>query len=357
MIPTWLRTGTVVLAGLLLSAVPTAAHAGIDNGGDKGGTEGGDPPAGADGQDLFTSIHHSRIQISGSGSKGGSGKGSLTPIDPNWTPPPCWYEPTFKPEQLRDFVKKLGDHGLAPVAVGNQWQGPLWEDHYKLGKRWTYDDPGYKDFNVGKKGMFWRAIERPDSRGNITKWDCFRTAFWVPQGETPKRENAITPKGLAEYAYDRVRVPDTEVELKPKAKSTVNLPTWAWLDKGTFKDVHVRASLPDVGMWSEVTAKPVSLHLNPGTGDAKTYPASGECRINDDGSIGTPYRAGDSEQDPPCGIQYLRATDGAPYKMKASLTWKITWEGSDHDGVHKMPDGVFETTQAVDVQEVQSVNR
>ena len=59
---------------------------------------------------------------------------------------------------------------------------------------------------------------------------------------------------------------------------------------------------------------------------------------------------------PQCGITYRRATDGKPYRLSASITWKISWQGSG--GAHgALPDGTFETTQDMDVQEIQSVNR
>jgi hypothetical protein len=129
-----------------------------------------------------------------------------------------------------------------------------------------------------------------------------------------------------------------------------------WLDKATFTDVKVRAELPNTPVWAETTAKPVALHLEPGTEDAETYPASGDCEINDDGSIGTPYTKGDSGKTPPCGITYLRASSGAPYQLKASITWEISWEGSG-DAQGDLPDGTFETAQDMNVQEIQSINR
>ncbi len=151
-------------------------------------------------------------------------------------------------------------------------------------------------------------------------------------------------------------MPDTKVELKPEAKSTVNLPTWVWLDKGMCKEVKVRAELPGTGLFAETTAKPISLHLEPGTEDAETYPASGECTFNKDGSIGTPYTKGSSKQEPPCGITYLRASDGRPNQLTASVTWKISWRGTG-DAQGPLPDGTFETAQDMDVQEVQPINR
>ncbi len=135
--------------------------------------------------------------------------------------------------------------------------------------------------------------------------------------EIPNVPNAPTSKTLTECANDKVKV------------------------KG-------RAELPNTGLRAQTTATPIALHLNPGTEDAETYPASGDCTISTDGSIGTPYTQGDADRTPPCGIRYLRATNVSPYRLTASLTWQLTWAGSD---------GTRGDLPDVNVQEIQSVNR
>jgi hypothetical protein len=313
----------------------------------------------AEGRDLAASVSQSGIKVKQVGGPTGGKRGSLSSVDVNWKPPPCWYEPVSTPEELKAFAETNGDGN---VSIRQQWYGTsLWTDHFRdekgagnyFGTPSTV--PGYKDYNLGKKGYFWRGVAP-----NVFDIDdtslCGRLMFWQNAGEIPDVPNAPTSKTLAEYAYDKVKVPETEVQLKPTARSTVNLPTWVWLDKGTFQAVKVRAELPDTGLWAETTAKPVALHLDPGTPDATVYPASGDCTINEDGSIGTPYSAGRASEAPPCGITYLRATDGSPYQLKASVTWQITWQGSDGTG-GDLPNGTFETMRGIDVQEIQSVNR
>ncbi|SOR79860.1 hypothetical protein SCNRRL3882_3320 [Streptomyces chartreusis NRRL 3882] len=198
---------------------------------------------------------------------------------------------------------QAGHPGLAlgHVSPHASWGGQkLWTDHYRDGKdAYNYEDgslitrKGYDAYNLGKDGYFWRGVARdledPDS------YDCERVMFWQDAGEIRDVPNAPTPETLAEYAYDRVKVPDTEIELKPEGRSTVNLPTWVWLDKGT---------------------------------------------------------KGDADKTPPCGIRYLRATNGEPYQLKASVSWEGTG-GANGD----LPDGTFETTQDMNVQEIQSINR
>jgi len=344
---------TLVVA---LGAWPTAAHAfGEDNdhtpSGPSGGASGNSLNAGA----TATSV--TVEQVSG-GKSGTSGKG-LAPVDPNWKPPACWYEPVATSEQVKaatDQLKKTPNENLVPVTPSLSWGEQLMVDNYEKGKPQSDGTKSYKNFNIGKDGKFWRGVVNPDMEDDPEAYNCQETLFWQDAGTLPKIDNAPTAEVLASYAYDKVKVPDTKVELKPEAKSKVNMPTWVWLDKGTFEDVKVRAELPGTGLWAETTAKPVALHLDPGTADATTFPASGDCKINDDGSIGTPYTRGFSKQDPPCGIAYLRSTGGKPFQMKASLTWEISWKGSGNTG-GDLPDGTFDGTQDVDVEEIQSINR
>ncbi|MCX4726256.1 hypothetical protein [Streptomyces sp. NBC_01306] len=316
------------------------------------------PTGDASGNTLTAAAGASSIKVSQvSGGFGGNRPKALTPVDPNWKPPACWYEPVATPEQLKSAVDRLKKGGdLVHVTPTLSWGEDLMVSSYEKDKSAGAGLPSYKNYNLGKSGMFWRGVMNKDLKDDPESWSCERNLFWQEANTVPDDKHAPTPDVLAAYAYDRINVPDTKFELKPATKSTVNLPTWVWSDKGRFQDVKVRAELPHTNLWAETTAKPVSLHLEAGTPDAETYPASGECAINDDGTIGAPYSKGDAEKTPPCGITYLRATDGKPYQLKASVTWQISWTGSG--GANgDLPDGTFESTQDMNVQEIQSVNR
>lgn len=340
------------LAAASLSAsllATTSAHA-LGGGGTYGESNG---------HEISASASQTRIKVTQVSGPTGGKQGAVSSTDVNWKPPPCWYEPIFTPEQLKSFSETNGD---GDVALRQAWYGKtLWTDHFKDGKDapnyfgTPSTAPGYKNYNLGKKGYFWRGVS-PDITAIDDTSRCSRLMFWQDAGEIPDVPDAPTPKTLAEYAYNKVKVPETEIELKPANRSTVNLPTWVWLNKDTFKEVKVRAELPNTGLWAETTAKPVALHLDPGTEDAETFPASGDCTFNADGSIGTPYTAGDADKTPPCGIRYLRATNGAPYHLKASVTWQITWQGTG-GAQGDLPNGTFERTMDMNVQEIQSVNR
>ncbi|MEU0193312.1 hypothetical protein ABZ250_26090 [Streptomyces afghaniensis] len=289
---------------------------------------------------------HVTFKVPGSKAKD---SGPITSTAVDWEPPACWYEPYWKAENFKTFNEAkwsmYDSAGGAPEGIAD------------LKARYKGGHP-YKDFNVDKndEGMWWVAVKNPDMKDDPAAKACTREPFWVDNGENPGVPQAIDTETLAGLAHQRTVVPPTKVSLAPNGKSTVNAPTWVWLDKGTFKPVSVTASLPGTGLWATTTAKPVSLHLDPGTEDAESLPASGECVINDDGSIGEPYARGKAELTPPCGVRYLRSSGDGSYDLKATLTWEISWEGAGGTG-GDLPSGAFATTTDVAVQEYQAVNR
>ncbi|MFD5567097.1 hypothetical protein [Streptomyces cadmiisoli] len=280
-------------------------------------------------------------------SKNGSGNaaGPVASATP-WTPPACWYAPKYTPAQLEAHLEPI----WAAESTGYEWES-------EQRRRYVEGEP-YTDFNKDKagEGYWW------DSYVNETYppgWDdCDEDTFWVDQGDPPPAdiENAVTPEILAQLAYAEIRVPGTEVTLAPEATTKVNLPTWAWLDAAEFKPVSVTASVPVLGIQATTTAEPVSLKIEPGTGDAQTYPASGVCRI-EDGRIGEPYAKGKAKETPPCGVKYLRSSGDDSYRLTATITWEISWTGTGVDDPQDLPDGEFGAGQDVVVQEIQAVNR
>ncbi len=344
----WVSRAGAVVTVMALVLAPGIAHA--DRGG--GASQGGgtsETSGGREGAGLVSKVVY---RGSTSGSRGSDGRGALQPVG-DWTPPACWYEPRSA-EQFRDYVESVyeetvntpGQHSYAKQSVG------MFREDYK--------DGTYKNYNLDKKdeGSFWVAVRDEDRRMEPEAQACDKMPFWVENGDPVPVENAVTPEVLAELAYNRVRLPAAEVTLRPEAATKVNLPTWAWLDKATFKETSVTASIAVGGLniQATTTARPVSLRLEPGTPDAETYPASGECTIDADGSIGEPYTRGQAERTPPCGLKYLRSSGDGTFTLRATITWEIAWTGTGGAG-GDLPDGTFGNDQAVTVQEIQSVNR
>ncbi|MFJ4920134.1 hypothetical protein [Streptomyces sp. NPDC088725] len=277
----------------------------------------------------------------------GAAVGPLAPAG-NWSPPPCWFAPKYTPAQFQAYVEPIWEAG----STGPEWDAAQ-RDRYVNGHP-------YKDFNKAKtgKGYWWDSYVDDSRAGDPGFLACsFKPIFWVDTGTPPPADvpEAITPEILSQLAYAEIRVPDTEVTLAPKATTKVNLQTWAWLDRADFKPVSVTASVPVLDIQATTTATPVSLTLEPGTADAELFPASGNCPIVN-GHIGTPYRHGDADKTPPCGLTYLRASgDNGPYKLRATITWEISWTSNAAPG-GDLPDGTFGTTQDVTVEEIQALN-
>ncbi|WP_406354596.1 hypothetical protein [Streptomyces sp. NBC_00658] len=340
------RLFVCALAGVC-ALMPGTAMAGWGPGGESNGgsTESG---GGQSGSDIV-----SMVRYSGSSQGSGGGKGNVTPVG-DWTPPACWYEPRTA-ENFQKYVENVytetvnypGQHSYAKTAVGQF--------------REMYKDGEYKNYNLDKadEGTWWVAVQDPDRWMEPAAQLCDEMPFWVVNGDTPDVPNAVTPEILAELAYNRLQLPETEVTLAPEDITKVNLPTWAWLDNAEFKAVDVTAEINVGGLniQATTTARPIALKLEPGTKDAETYPASGECTINDDDSIGEAYAEGKSDETPPCGIKYLRSSGDGKFALRATVTWEITWTGTGNPGPTQLPNGTFGNTQNVTVQEIQSVNR
>ncbi|MET8685880.1 hypothetical protein ABZV77_16825 [Streptomyces sp. NPDC004732] len=327
------------MACVALSAAPAAAEKGVGGGASAPTTDvGGDQQGG--------SLLATAGGISYDRSKNGSGAktGAIAPTG-DYSPPPCWYGPTYTPAEF----KKEREAVWAVDSTGHEWDLEQ-QERYVKGKP-------YKDFNMDKagKGYWWTGFP---NKTYPPGWDkCNKDTFWVDEGDPPPADvPAITPEILAKLAYAEIRVPGTKVSLAPGGPTKVKLPTWAWLDGAEFKPVSVTARVAVLGIEATTTAEPVSLKIDPGTADAETYPGSGVCEIVN-GKIGAPYAKGKAKQTPPCGVKYLRSSGDGSYPLKATVTWKIHWTGTGVNGERKLPDGEFGAEQDVVVEEIQSINR
>ncbi|MEV5979832.1 hypothetical protein [Streptomyces sp. NPDC052114] len=344
-----LAVGTITFAESAYAAEPSSN-------GDGGSTE---QKGGTDETGIYAAA---KVQYSGAVTKSG-GSGNVASADVNWTPPPCWYAPTYGAKEFKKKMSKdLKDAAGAPGMTGHAGAAIAeLRRHYEDDYGWT-DTPGYKDYNVDKdgEGMFWAAVENPDEPDILKRSSCSDIPFWVENGEAPpaRYEQAISPEILAGLAYQHMELPKTKVTLAPENNTKVNLPTWAWLDKAAFDEVRATAAVdvPGFNIQATTTAKPKSLTLDPGTEDATTLPANGECPIVG-GRIGEPYAKGKSKETPPCGIVYRRSSAGGTFPLKAALTWEISWTGTGQNDPVGMPDGTIEVVQDIAVEEVQSVNR
>jgi enoyl reductase len=330
-------TACAVTAGLVLTLVTTVNASANETPGQ------GHQQGGKNGQNIDASAY----SVSYEPASPPAGH-PLTATD-GWMPPACWLAPVATPQELK--VEREGV--WAEDSTGYVWDAAQ-RDYYVNGHP-------HKDFEIANadKGMWWNGQVNPNRLADAASLSCFKERDdWVLNGATPPAGPVVTPQVLAESAYDRIRIPDKVVSLSPDAQhtQTVNLSTWAWLDSTSIPPVSVTARLNSLNIWATTTARPVGLHLNAGTPDADLYPSSGDCAKNTDGSIGAKYRTGDGNTPPPCGLVYRRSSGGGTFPLTATITWQVSWVGSGSTGGN-LTDGVFDTTQDVTVQEIQTVNR
>ncbi|MGW6026430.1 hypothetical protein [Streptomyces sp. NPDC055099] len=348
------RRYVAMTAGVLVVTAWTSPAHGVGAGG--AGKEEVAATGGASDGNIHAQTRIRTAVSGGSRSVAASGTRTLTPATQgNWQPPACWYEPAFSPKEIQRIVKAWRAFGASAPLVGGIGHAisEAIEHRYK-------DGHPYKNYNLSQqgKGMFWASVINPNREDDPEATSCDRQPFWVAKGRTPTEPMAASPKILAQYAYDELPVPGTEIKTAPRGRATVNLPTWVWLDKARFKKISVTASLPGTGLAATTTAEPESLRIEPGTADAEVAPATGNCPLTKrGGGIGEPYARGKASKLPPCGVTYLRSPGPhTTYALRATLTWKIRWSSTTGEG-GTLPSGSFGTTQQIPVQEIQSVNR
>ncbi|RMI41142.1 hypothetical protein [Streptomyces triticirhizae] len=293
---------------------------------------------------------HAGITITTRGGNTGGG-GPISSADTSWTPPPCYYAPTYTPTEFKQSFEDYLNN--TPLHSGKGEAARMHEEAYG-------EDSEYNDHNLDREGegMWWTSVINTASNDHEGQLACDEPTFWVDFGDAPPDIPGVpTPELLAELAYANTRVPETAIETNPEAEHTVNLPTWIWLDAADYQPVEVTAQVEGYDIWATTRAEPSALTIRPGTEDASLHPSSGTCPTGDGGAIGTPFPGGAPEQAPPCGVTYLRATHATgPYQLSAGLTWSVAWQGSGGTG-GDLPDGTYTTAQDVEVQEIQTIVR
>jgi enoyl reductase len=342
--------GALVTLACALLALPTSAIA-QESGGWREDGEEDDPPAssggGTDGEGIFSEVEYSN-------SIGSTEPPGAVESVTDWEPPPCWYEPRSE-EETREYVERLlyTYAHIPPEDIGDLRTET--SAHYIGGEP-------YENYNLDRadEGDFYFGVVNPSMRDHPDAFACSGMAEWAETPEALEQGPGVTAEVLAEAAYEWLPLPETEISLNPDADvpQTVNLPTWIWQDTADIGEVSATARLDELGIEATTVATPSALTLEAGTDDATLHPGDGECTINADGTIGEPYTDDRAEEEPPCGITYLRSTpDGEEYELTATITWSVSWTGTGNPEPQELPDAVLETTQEVTVQEVQTIVR
>ncbi|GAA2650613.1 hypothetical protein GCM10010400_02210 [Streptomyces aculeolatus] len=318
------RTAAVSIAGAALALAAAGPAAAGDGTGQGGSDQIG-----------------SRVEFSASSP--GSGETSpMTPIGGSWSPPVCWYEPRYTPDQMDDYVHETynAEHN-ATSAISEL----------------VTDDSTF-DLRKDKEGLWWELVYQNDG---VTAEACPATKSFMFVGpEEPAEPNTdvIDPETLAALAYNETKLPAPPVDLKPNPdRQVVNLETHAVLDPAQLQRVWVTAYIdpPGTGRIAATTvATPQRLRLEAGTEFAEPNVCEYDL-VRKGGGF-----AVDTE-DAGCNITYRKSSGEDTYELEASLTWSVAWnptESPDGTPVHEdFPDGQSTTEIPVTVKEIQTVVR
>ena len=253
-----------------------------------------------------------KVQFSGDYNRGGGNAGSSA----NFTPPKCWYEPSFDPAGAQSYLE--GD--ILPVT--GQSIGQEFSDKVKGELQDTTG--GNQQYHAGEDGYWYghvcsTNVPIGDQQAILNPTADF---VWVPAGTAPPGP-AFTGRMLAEMARSVLVIGHVPIDSSPRAgvSATVRLPTWLWA--GNARDFVVTAQLPGNGLSATVTANLQAIHISSVPAEATMHPGSGACAgkgVAFNGSTGAP----------PCGVTFGRSAANAQIGLE--LIWHITWTSSDGDG-------------------------
>jgi hypothetical protein len=333
----------ILAACTVLSLPPRALADGPITSGDQGGSNpppADNPPAGSGGGQIDV---HVRTESHYTGAEPHGDTVPLSSVDTNWSPPGCWFEPRFTPDQYQAYFRE----GMKGWSTGKEYVEPLRE---KLEA---------EQYNRGKDGLWWQITYNPYVSAQYALDHCAAYAEpeqWVPTGDPAPPAGVPRPVDLKDIAYSRVRLPAPPVRLSPvRDNQTVNLPTYVRFAGAlgrTYTTAEIVAPQYGIDVAATVVAVPTGIRIDAGT----SYAEPRSCTYALTPGAGGEYRVDSSKDD--CNVTYRKR---GPYTLHAEITWKVTWTPSaDPDGPAArpgLPDGWSGTDIPVAVKEIQTVVR
>jgi hypothetical protein len=171
----------------------------------------------------------------------------------------------------------------------------------------------------------------------------YRPPVWIPDG--PRAGAPPSPAQLAEQAHSQLRLPTLRILANPRGEQLVGLPTWLWLERGSWGEVSATAAVPGVSVTAVAHPRSVAWSM----GDGTSFTCAGP---------GTPFAAGADPKSasPDCGYTYHWSSAGQPhqaYPVTATVHWTVTWSGAGQAGV--FPDMTTTSATTFPVAESQAV--
>lgn len=329
------RSSTVVLASVVYSLLvicPPGHASGSSWNQPPSKTENPPPGKTPDPSTISTQVQY-KFGYHGSGTR-------MTSSRVTWSPPACWYEPTYTPDQMEKYLHDnyMAEH-IAQEVLGQDGQ------------------PGI-NYHTGEKGSWWK-LTIPDE-GRADQCQAEHSWLWVtPTTPSTPKQPVIDPKTLAGLAYNQTTLPAPPVELRPDAANQlVNLDTELTFGSA-LKRVWTTAELDNPALGVDVAATtvavPVRLRVDAGTDEADPRTCTYDLTAKG-GTYGV-----DTRHDA-CNVTYRKASPAGGYPLTASIVWKVTWTPSSNpdgppEAVPPLPNGESTTSVPVTVRENEAVNR
>jgi hypothetical protein len=148
----------------------------------------------------------------------------------------------------------------------------------------------------------------------------YRPPVWMLNGPGA----SPSPAELAQQARSQLRLPAPKIKASPGGDQLVNLPTWLWLDRGSWGPVSATAAVPGVS----VTAVAAATSMTWSMGDGGSVTCTGP---------GTPFPSGGDPRSasPVCGYTYHTSSAGRPgeaFPVTATVNWTVRWSGAGQGG-------------------------
>jgi len=177
--------------------------------------------------------------------------------------------------------------------------------------------------------------------------------FWAPAAAKTAAGPAISPAVLARQALAELQMPSPVIRRSPGKSVTddagvpvtwVNLWTWVWTTRASWRPLSKTASLNPV--WAKVTVTPRALVFHPGQG-ATAVPCAGQ------GRAWTPADADAAPTRGGCGYMYRSV---GPVTAALTIRWAVSWTGSGGTS-GRLPAMTTQATDQFTVEQTQVVQR
>lgn len=168
-----------------------------------------------------------------------------------------------------------------------------------------------------------------------------------PKKPEPKHQQRVPVQVVARRAVEKLTLPKPVIRMSPHedVAQVVGVPTWMWVEHGTWRPVAETAEVP--GLKVTATARPVKAVWSMGEGGTVMCAGPGT-------AYSETYRG--EEPSPDCGYTYRVSSLSEPEQLltvSVQVTWDVEWRGGGRSG--RVPGLVIAAERPLVVDEVQAL--